>query len=70
MKVLRFLVCILVALAVGAVTFLGIGHTGMSGLADPGGAIYSNLVIYPACILMGAFGFWIVFTFTDPGLEK
>ena len=32
--------------------------------------IYSNLVIYPAVILMGCFGFWIVFSATDPGSEK
>ena len=70
MKGLRFIVCGLVALMVGAVTFAGIGDTGLSSVIDPTGSLYSNLVIYPAVILMGAFGFWIVFSATDPGSEK
>jgi hypothetical protein len=70
MRGLRFLVCALVAAAFGAVTFAGIGATGLTGAADPTGGLYSNLVIYPAVILMGAFGFWIVFSATDPGTEK
>jgi len=70
MKSLRFLVCCLVAFAFGAVTFAGIGHSGLSGTAALTGALYSNLVIYPAVILMGCFGFWIVFSATDPGSEK
>lgn len=70
MKGLRFLVCGLVALAFGAITFAGLGHTGLSENPMPTGSIYSNLVIYPAVILMGCFGFWIVFSATDPGSEK
>jgi hypothetical protein len=70
MKSMRFLVCGLVALAFGAVTFAGIGQSGLSGAGMPTGPIYSNLVIFPAVILMGCFGFWIVFSATDPGSEK
>jgi hypothetical protein len=70
MKSLRFLVCGLVALAFGALTFAGIGQSGLSGIAEPTGPLYSNLVIYPAVILMGCFGFWIIFSATDPGSEK
>jgi hypothetical protein len=70
MKGIRFIVCGLVALMFGAVTLAGIGDTGLSGVVDPTGPLYSNLVIYPAVILMGAFGFWIVFSATDPGAEK
>jgi hypothetical protein len=70
MKSLRFLICCLVAFAFGAVTLAGIGHTGLSGAVAPTGALYSNLVIYPAVILMSSFGFWIVFAATDPGSEK
>jgi hypothetical protein len=65
MKAMRYFVCGLVALAFGAVTFAGIGHSGLSGAGMPTGALYSNLVIYPAVILMGCFGFWIVFSATD-----
>ena len=65
MKSVRFLVCGLVALAFGAVTFAGVGQTGLSSVAMPTGSLYSNLVIYPAVILMGCFGFWIVFSATD-----
>lgn len=67
---LRFFVCGLVAVAFGAVTFAGIGTSGLSGAGMPTGALYSNLVIYPAVILMGCIGFWIVFSATDPGSEK
>jgi hypothetical protein len=70
MKGLRFFVCGLVAVAVGAVTFAGIGASGLSNAGDPTGGLYSNLIIYPAVMLMGAFGFWIVFSATDPGTEK
>ena len=70
MRGLRFFVCALVAAAFGAVTFAGIGETGLSNVGDPTGGLYSNLVIYPAVMLMGAFGFWIVFSATDPGTEK
>jgi hypothetical protein len=65
MKTMRYFVCGLVALAFGAVTFAGIGQSGLSGVGMPTGALYSNLVIYPAVILMGCFGFWIVFSATD-----
>jgi hypothetical protein len=70
MTSLRFFICALVAAVFGAVTFAGIGETGLSGVADPTGGLYSNLVIYPAVILMGCFGFWIVFSATDPGTER
>ena len=70
MRELRFFVCGLVALVFGAVTFAGIAHSGLSEVGLPTGALYSNLVIYPAVILMGCFGFWIVFSATDPGSEK
>jgi hypothetical protein len=70
MKGLRFFICGLVAFVFGAVTFAGIGNTGLSTEADPTGGLYSNLVIYPAVILMGCFGFWIVFSATDPGTER
>jgi hypothetical protein len=70
MKGLRFFVCGLAAVAVGAVTFAGIGASGLSNVGDPTGGLYSNLIIYPAVMLMGAFGFWIVFSATDPGTEK
>jgi hypothetical protein len=70
MEGFRFFVCALVAAVFGAVTFAGIGETGLSMTADPTSGLYSNLVIYPAVILMGCFGFWIVFSATDPGAEK
>jgi hypothetical protein len=70
MTSMRFLVCGLVALAFGAVTFAGIGQSGLSEAGAPTGPIYANLVIYPAVILMGCFGFWIVFSATDPGSEQ
>jgi hypothetical protein len=70
MITVRFFVCGLVALAFGAITFAGIGQSGLSGAGMPTGPIWSNLVIYPAVILMGCFGFWIVFSATDPGSEK
>ncbi|GAB2176273.1 hypothetical protein [Dongia sp. agr-C8] len=70
MRGLRFFVCALVAAVFGAVTFAGIGATGLTGAADPTGGLWSNLVIYPAVILMGCFGFWIIFSATDPGAEK
>ena len=54
---MRYLVCGLVALAFGAATFAGIGQSGLSGAAMPTGPLYSNLVIYPAVILMGCFAF-------------
>ena len=66
---LRFLVCGLVALAFGVVTFFGIGDTGLAHVGDPTGPIYSNLIIYPAVILMACFGFYIVFAATDTGAE-
>ena len=46
----------------------GAGRT--SGAGAPTGPLYANLVIYPAVILMGCFGFWIVFSATDPGSEQ
>jgi len=64
------LICALVAFVFGAVTFAGIGETGLSGAVDPTGGLYSNLIIYPAVILMGCFGFWIVFSATDQGTGK
>jgi hypothetical protein len=67
---LRYFICALVAAVFGAVTFAGIGATGLSHTADPAGGLYSNLVIYPAVILMMCFGFWIVFSATDPGTGK
>jgi hypothetical protein len=67
---LRFVLCGLVALASGAVTFFGIGESGLAQVGDPTGPIYSNLVIYPAVMLMGCFGFYIVFAATDTGSEK
>jgi hypothetical protein len=67
---LRFFICGLVAAVFGAVTFAGVSGTGLSSLADPAGGLYSNLVIYPAVILMMCFGFWIVFSATDPGTGK
>ena len=70
MRGFRLFVCGLVAAVFGAVTFVGIGATGLSNAADPTGGLYSNLVIYPAVILMGWFGFWIVLSATDPGAEK
>ncbi len=65
LKSTRLIFCGLIALAFGAVTFAGLGHSGLSGVAVPSGPLYSNLVIYPAVILMGCFGFWIVFSATD-----
>ena len=70
MTSLRFVLCGLVAFAFGAVTFFGIGGTGLAQAGDPTGPIYSNLVIYPAVMLMGCFGFYIVFAATDAGSEK
>ena len=67
---IRFFVCGLVAVVFGAVTFAGIGATGLSNAAAPTGGLYSNLIIYPAVILMMCFGFWIVFSATDPGTGK
>jgi choline-glycine betaine transporter len=67
---LRYFICALVAAVFGAVTFAGVGATGLSSMADPTGGLYSNLVIYPAVILMMCFGFWIVFSATDPGTGK
>jgi hypothetical protein len=65
MKSMPILVCVQVAQAFGAVTNYGIGQSGLTALAEPTGPLYSNLVIYPAVILMGCFGFWIVFSATD-----
>jgi hypothetical protein len=70
MRELRFFICGLVAVVFGAVTFAGIGETGLSNAGDPTGGLYSNLIIYPAVILMMCFGFWIVFSATDPGTGK
>jgi hypothetical protein len=70
MKSVRFFVCGLVALAFGAITFVGIGRTGLGGVGAPTGPLYSNLVIYPAVILVACIGFWIVFSATDSGSEK
>lgn len=67
---LRYLLCGLVALALGAVTFYGIGQSGLAGERGLGGGLYSNLVTYPAVILVGCFGFWIAFAASDPGSEK
>jgi len=67
---IRFFVCGLVAVVFGGVTFAGIGATGLSNAGDPTGGLYSNLIIYPAVILMMCFGFWIVFSATDPGTGK
>jgi hypothetical protein len=67
---IRFFVCGLVAAVFGVVTFAGIGATGLSSVGDPTGGLYSNLIIYPAVILMMCFGFWIVFSATDPGTGK
>jgi hypothetical protein len=70
MQALRYLICILVALAVGAGTIYGIGQSGLAGEGGLAGGIYSNLVIYPAAILVACFGFWIVYAATDPGSDK
>lgn len=70
MKILRYLACAFVAFVFGLATYLGIGQSGLSGAGNPTGGIYSNLVIYPAVILMGCFGFWIVYAVSDPGSEK
>jgi len=67
---LRYVICALVAAVFGAVTFAGIGATGLTGAPDPTGGLWSSLVIYPAVILMMCFGFWIVFSATDPGTGK
>jgi hypothetical protein len=67
---MRYFVCGLVAVVFGAITFAGIGETGLTGAPDPTGGLWSNLVIYPAVILMMCFGFWIVFSATDPGTGK
>jgi hypothetical protein len=67
---IRFFVCALVAAVFGAVTFVGIGATGLTGAPDPTSGLWSNLIIYPAVMLMMCFGFWIVFSATDPGTEK
>ncbi len=66
----RFIFCGLIALAVGAITLAGIGDSGLSKIVEPTGPIYSHLVIYPAAILMGCFGFLIMLSATDPGAEK
>jgi hypothetical protein len=70
MKVMRYVVCGLVALVFGLATFFGIGDTGLAHHGDPTGGIWSNLIIYPGVILMGCFGFWIVFAVSDPGTGK
>ncbi len=57
----------MVAAVFGGLTFAGIGATGLVGAPDPTGGLWSNLIIYPAVILMMCFGFWIVFSATDPG---
>jgi|APAra7269096936_1048531.scaffolds.fasta_scaffold48519_2 hypothetical protein len=66
----RFILCALVAVAFGAITFAGIADSGLSKVVDPTGPLYSNLVIYPGVILMGCFGFLIMFSATDPGTGK
>ena len=70
MKGLRFLVCGLVAVAVGAGTYYGIGNSGLASEGGLAGGFYSSLVIYPATALMACIGFWIVYAATDPGSEK
>jgi len=70
MKSLRFLLCGLVGLALGAGTYYLIGKSGLSGEGGLEGGIYSNLVIYPAVVLAICFGFWIAFAASDPGSEK
>jgi hypothetical protein len=70
MKGLRLVLCGLAALAVAALTYYGIGHSGLAREGGLAGGIYSNLVTYPAVVLMGCFGFWIAYAATDPGSEK
>jgi hypothetical protein len=67
MNGIRLVICAAVAVVFGVVTFLGIGDTGLAGSSAPTGSLYSNLIIYPAVILMGCFGFYIMFAATDRG---
>ena len=67
---LHFALCGLAALALGAGAFYIIGQTGLAGHNGLEGGIYSNLVTYPAVILVGCFGFWIAFAASDPGTGK
>jgi hypothetical protein len=70
MNGIRLAICAVGAVGFGAVTYLGIGHTGLADYGAPTGGLYSNLIIYPAVILMGCFGFYIVFAATDRGSGK
>lgn len=67
---MRYLLCGLAAIAAGAGTYYGIGHSGLAGAGGLTGGFYSNLVIYPAMVLVACFGFWIVYAATDPGSER
>jgi hypothetical protein len=67
---LRYSLCGLAAVALGVGAFYIIGQTGLAGEGGLEGGIYSNLVTYPAVILVGCFGFWIAFAASDPGSGK
>ena len=70
MHALRYIVCSAVAFVFGLATYFTIYKTGLALNGDPTGGLWSNLIIYPGVILMGCFGFWIVFAVSDPGTGK
>ena len=70
MTVLRYVVCCAVAFVFGLATYLAISKTGLAGAGNPTGSLWSDLIIYPGVILMGCFGFWIVYSVSDPGTGK
>jgi hypothetical protein len=70
MKGLRLLVSFAVGLVAAAGVVLGIANSGLAGEEDMSGELYSNLVIYPAGVLIFSFVFWIIYTAMDPGSER
>jgi hypothetical protein len=70
MKGLRLLVSFVVGLAAAVGVVLGVANSGLADAEGITGALYSNLVIYPAGVLVFAFVFWIIYTAMDPGSEQ
>ncbi|HVO04223.1 MAG TPA: hypothetical protein VMT54_18655 [Candidatus Cybelea sp.] len=68
MRSLRYLVAGILGLGAAIGTYYAINQSNLG--SDLEGGLYSGLVMYPACVLVFAIAFWIVFAAMDPGSEQ
>lgn len=70
MRSMRYFVAGLLGVGAAIGAYYAISQSGLTGAGGLEGGLYSSFVTYPACLLVFAFVFWIVFAAMDPGSEQ